>query len=368
MASGFAHAVTPELRQLLARVLPGATLLEVEPLASDGGADERTAKAAGYGEPLRLRIRDAEGREQRLVFHTAHPDVFGHDRRADRAAELLLCYDRFSWIPRHVRALDVGAVDRDGKRLISLADAGEFYLVTSYADGHPYADELRRLAHEKRLLERDLDHCDRLAKNLADIHSEKHHDDARYVRALRDVIGSGEGLFGLIDAYPPDVEGAPLARLRRIEARAVEWRHMNASRSARLSRIHGDYHPFNVLFDDMGGVHLLDASRGCLGDPADDVICMAINYVFFGVEEPTAWGAGLRDLYYRFFQSYLAETGDTDVFAVIAPYLAWRALVVCCPVWYPHVGGPERDRVFRFVERALDAPRFEPEMAEEVFV
>ena len=50
---------------------------------------------------------------------------------------------------------------------------------------------------------------------------------------------------------------------------------------------------------------------------------------------------------------------------VIAPFFAWRGLVVASPRWYPHLAAEDRDRILRFVERALAAERFEPAWARE---
>src|SRR5690606_13915468 len=127
---------------------------------------------------------------------------------------------------------------------------------------------------------------------------------------IRDLVGSGEGIFGIVDAYGPDVPAAPPERLRAIERGALEWRRRLRERSERLSRTRGDFHPFNVLLDeteDGERLALLDASRGCMGDPADDVTCMAINYVFFAVEHPRAWRGGLGQLWQRFWDVYLCE-------------------------------------------------------------
>jgi len=363
----FAADVAPALAGVVARVLPGATLLEVEPFATDEGEDEPTLKAAGYGAPLKLRVRDAGGRQRRLVFHTASPDVFGHDRRADRAAEMLLGYDTFGQLPRHVEALDVGAINRDGSGLVSLGEAGEFYLLTSFGEGHVYADELRRIARKASIDEKDIAHTEQLSRYLVELHSEQREDDHRYIRALRDLVGSGEGVAGIVDGYPDDVPAAPRSRLDSIERRCLEWRHRLRARGARLSRTHGDFHPFNVLFDDDSNLTLLDAARGCRGDPADDVTCMAINYVFFAVEAPGAWKGALGSLWHRFWSVYLEESGDQELLDVAAPFLAWRGLVVANPVWYPAVDADARDRVLRLIERTLESERFEPEFAEAVF-
>jgi hypothetical protein len=363
-----ADKLRPALEQLVQRSFPGAALLDATPFHVDEAEqkDAATTKGVGYGSPLRLRIRERDGREQVLVFHTAKRDQFGHDRRADRAAEMLLGFDRFGNIPNHVRALDVGAISKSGMELLSLADAGEFYLLTSFASGHLYADELRRIARAGRLDASDVLHAESLARYLVELHREKYLDATRYVRASRDLVGSGEGIFGIIDAYGRDVPAAPPQRLRAIELRAVEWRWRLAERVDRLSRTHGDFHPFNVVFE--GDRHaLLDASRGCMGDPADDVTCMAINYVFFAIEHPNAWRGVLGELWHRFWQRYLEESGDRELLTVCAPFLAWRGLVVANPVWYPAVDPVARDRMLGLIERALAAERFDPSFAEDLF-
>lgn len=368
MPKRFARNVTPALAEVVARALPGATLLDVQPFAADQAEEEEaTVKAAGYGAPLKLHVRDVEGRERRLVFHTASPDVFGHDRRADRAAEMLLGYDTFGQIPAHVAALDVGAIHKDGKGLVSLGNAGEFYLLTSFGEGHVYADELRRIARRASIDDTDVAHTEQLARYLVELHSDKHEDDHRYIRALRDLVGGGEGVAGIVDGYPDDVPAAPRSRLESIERRCLDWRHRLRSRGQRLSLVHGDFHPFNVLFDESSNLTLLDAARGCRGDPADDVTCMAINYVFFAVEAPSAWKGALGSLWHRFWSVYLDESGDRELCEVAAPYLAWRGLVVANPVWYPAVDADARDRVLGLIERTLDSDRFDPGFAEAVF-
>ena len=367
MSGLIAEDIARSLEEMVKGALPGATLLEVERLAPDDPEGGRTRKAVGYGDPLRIKVRDAAGTERTLVFHTARADVFGHDRRADRAAEMLLSYDRFPLIPGHSRALDVGAIQNQGRKLVSLRDAGEFYLLTTYAEGHVYAEELRRVARECALGDLDRAHCAALARHLVDVHAEKYDRAPCYARFVRDVIGSGEGVFGMVDGYPPDVPAAPRSRLEAIERRCVEWRSRLRGREQRLCRIHGDYHPFNIVFNDRSELTLLDASRGCAGEPADDVTCLAINYVFFAIERQDTWQRAFRELWQTFWSTYLELSNDRALLEVAAPFLAWRGLVVCNPVWYPHVSEAQRDRLLLLIERALEAPVFDPASADEVF-
>lgn len=355
-----------DLARIVARAEPDGELVDVTPLNPDAGQGPATTKTVGYGEPLKIRVRRL-GEERIFVLHTAGANVFGHDRRADRASAMLLAYDTFDAIPQHVPALDVGAITRDGKALISLADTSEFYLLTRWAEGHVYADELRAVGERGEASDVDREHCRALARYLVAMHRTPLEGAVAYRRAARDLVGSGEGIFGIIDGYPDDVPEAPPARLQRIEERCVAWRWRLRARTSRLRRTHGDFHPFNILFDDRGVLTLLDTSRGSLGDPADDVACLAINYIFFALDRPAAWPRAFRSLWYEFWQSYEADANDPELRACVAPFLAWRGLVLANPVWYGQVSAAARDRLLSFVERALEAEPFAPELAEGVF-
>lgn len=360
--------VEARVDELVRELFPGSVVRGVVPLGPDADLEDAagTEKAIGYGVPLRISIEKPSGERLELCLHSARPDDFGHDRRSDRAANMLLSFDTFGRLPRHTRALDVGAVTRDG-RLLSLRDAGEFYLLTEFAEGHVYAEDLRRIAHARALGPHDSNRAASLARLLAEIHAVKLEGPALYLRAVRDLVGHGEGIFGLVDAFPDDVPMAPRERLDAIERRCLEWRHLLRSRVNRLSRTHGDFHPFNILFGSDDAPILLDTSRGSVGDPADDVVCLPLNYVFFALESPGSWRAAFRPLYRAFFQTYLDRTGDTEVFSVAAPFLAWRALVMTNPRWYPSIRPSTREALLGFVERVLCCPRFDPDDAERLF-
>src|SRR5262245_46682832 len=137
-------AASPRLRRLLQHALPGAELVRVVPLQPDAEIHDESSKAAGYGAPLRLELLH-HGERKSVVLHTATRNPFGHDRRADRASSVLLSADTFGTLPGHVAVLDVGAY-RGSDDFVSLAGTGEFYLLTAHADGHVYADDLRRIA------------------------------------------------------------------------------------------------------------------------------------------------------------------------------------------------------------------------------
>jgi hypothetical protein len=363
-------AAAPRLDSLVSTLFPGATVERIIPLGPDAGTGD-TAKVEGYGVPVRITTRLPGGALRELVFRTMAPNPFGHDRRADRADGLLLAYDQFHGTPDHVTAVDVGAIAEDG-RCVSLRETGEFYLVTEWADGVPYAEDLRRVARAEVAGPLDLARAGALARWLASLHAERWDDVDRWHRAVRDLVGHGEGIFGMVDGYPADTPEAPPARLRAIEERCLAWRWRLRALRRRLARTHGDFHPFNVLFPPEGATgdpvrfRLLDASRGGAGDPADDLTAMAINYLFFAVEHRAAWPRGLGPLWRAFLETYLAAASDEEVHETAPPFLAWRGLVVASPRFYPNLSADARDTLLSFVERVLDRGFLDVGDADEV--
>ncbi|HEY7724811.1 MAG TPA: phosphotransferase [Anaeromyxobacteraceae bacterium] len=355
------------LREAVRRLDPGARLVACEPLGADAGAGAAAVarKGGGYGVPLRLTLEAADGARRHLVFRTAAANEFGHDRRSDRAAELLLAFDTFGEVPDHVRALDVGAVAPDGLR--SLRGADEFYLVTTWAEGRLYAEDLRALARHGAAGPLDHERAGALARWLAALHRPVLRDAVAWRRALRDLLGHGEGIFGVADAYPPDVPGAPAARLEALERRCLAWRWRLRGQEARLHPTHGDFHPFNLVFAEGTRFTALDASRGGRGDPADDVTALSVNYVFFALQAPGSWPRGFGPLWRRFWGDYLAASGDREVLGAAPPFLAWRALVLACPRFYPDLAPGPRQALLGLAERALDAGALDLEMPEALF-
>jgi len=353
------------IAELTRTLFPGQHLVSVQPLGPDT-SHANVEKVGGYSLPLKIALQGADGSQRYLVFRTATPNEFGHDRRSDRAQAMLLAYDTFGEVPNHVRALDVGAIMEDGA-LRSLRGSGEFYLLTSFAEGILYSEDLRRIAQRGLTDPLDEKRCRALSTYLVTLHSTRLSNGQTYRRAVRDLVGHGEGIFGIVDSYPDGVPAASLSRLNQIEERCLTWRWRLRAREDRLRRTHGDFHPFNIVFGEGTQFTALDASRGCRGDPADDVTAMAINYVFFALDTPGAWQRGLGDLWRTFWNSYLESSGDSQLLQVAAPFLAWRGLVLANPRFYPGLSEKARDSLLALVERALGAAEFDPAFAEDVF-
>ncbi len=333
--------------------------VQVERLHQLGGGTHgaEALKAFGYGRPLCIDYRVA-GQTRQLILRQVNRNGFGHERDDDRIAEVWLNFNTFNGLPRHVAALDMAGVVAD-EGLISLGGVRDLLLVTDYAPGTPYAEDLLRMRDEGSCHELDLRRAQTLARYLAEIHQVGHGDALLWRRRLRDLVGDGEGIMGLTDSYPADFALATTADLRAIEEAANGWRWRLKPLTRRLCQVHGDFHPFNVLFDGETDLHLLDRSRGEWGEAADDLSCMAINYLFFSLQRYGELAGPFTQLYTTFWETYLAQRPDEELCRVIQPWFAWRTLVLASPQWYPHLADSARRKLITFARRVL---------AEEYFV
>lgn len=323
---------------------------------------DTAVKGYGYGEPLLVEF-EAAGERRRAVLETLAAGPFGHEHMADRAALLLWNHRAFNRLPRHVRALDVGAFAGKG-RIVSLGAAEEFFLLTEYAEGRPYIHDLARLQAGGGLTGLDLARADALCDYLVDIHAVRGTDPGLYTRRIRELVGHGECVMGLCDGYPPDAPFAPPQALERIEQACVRWRWKIKGRTHRLRQVHGDYHPYNILFREETDFTVLDRSRGEWGEPADDVTCLTGNYLFYALQQRGRFEGVFAALFRRFWERYLGKTGDREILDVAAPFFAFRCLVMASPVWYPDLDERVRRKLLAFAEGVLAAPSFDPSRVE----
>ncbi len=315
-------------------------------------------KQYGYGAPVRLIFR-TKGKTRQVVLGTMSPGPFGHEHPADRAQAMLWDYDCYGRLPGHIAALDVGAFTEDG-RLISVAEAKEYFLLTQWSEGETYHKDLERLAGATRPTALDRKRTTALADYLATIHRTKHKDPQLYRRRLRELLGHGECIMGLTDSYPDRYAFITETLLQRIETACNAWRWRLRGQYARLSQVHGDFHPWNVLFRRGIDFSVLDRSRGEWGEPADDVTSMSINYLFFSLCRHGRLTGALEVVFQTFWERYLTKSRDTDVLATTAPFFAFRGLVLASPLWYPKLSVSLRKTIFRFIENVLAEPRFDP--------
>jgi len=315
-------------------------------------------KGFGYGMPVLIEY-EADGQRMKSVLETLSPGPYGHDHMADRAQMILWDYHAFNKLPRHARSIDVGAFQGEGE-LISLGKAQEFFLLADFVEGTAYIHDLDRIQTGYSLSGLDTARADALCDYLAGIHDLRGTGQGLYVRRIRELLGHGECIMGIADGYPAKHGFITSGLLEGIERRCVGWRWRLKGRSHRLRRVHGDFHPYNILFREGTDFSVIDRSRGEWGEPADDVTSITGNYLFCSLQREGRLAGPFETLFRGFWDRYLEKTGDVEILEVAAPFYAFRCLVMASPVWYPTLPEEVRRKLFSFLEAVLDAEAFDP--------
>jgi aminoglycoside phosphotransferase (APT) family kinase protein len=179
--------------------------------------------------------------------------------------------------------------------------------------------------------------------------------------------------MGILDSYPEAYPLLPERARETFERAMVSWRWRLRPLTSRLRRVHGDFHPWNILFREGTDFSVLDRSRGEWGEPADDVAALGINYLFFGVQRSARGGRAAVDepfleLFRTFLDTYVGASGDEAILDVLPPFLAFRALVIAHPRWYPDLTEPSRAALLRFADRMVTGARCVPDEVAAAFV
>ena len=312
-----------------------------------------------HGAAYLLKFNNAQG-ENRLIMKALFPSRFGHDHYSDRAQVLLLAQANFNEMPKHVRATDV--VGESPDRLISVKDAKEFYIFMEEARGESYFKDLDAILERGHLDDLDKERAKMLAHFLADIHALRYSgQDAKilYRRRIRDLIGHGECVMGIIDAYE-HVEFTRNQELIEYAEKCLPWWGRIRDKSERLRSVHGDYHPGNIRLQGDDFV-LLDRSRGSWGEPADDVSCLSVNYIHYAIKDRGTFAGPFAELFRLFLEAYLEKTNDGGFFEVAQPFFAFRVLVIANPKFYPDDTIETKRKLIDFGFSVLETERFDTE-------
>ena len=321
-------------------------------------------KEFGYGKNLLIEL-EINNEQKSYIMSTMNKNIFGHQFFYDRAKSLLLAHSCYNKLPQHAKSLDVGAFTGE-RKFKSAGNCKEFFIIREKVDGDLYFLDLERIKDSNKITNLDKERIYTLAKYLANIHSKKRKGDSLYKRRIRELIGHGECIMGLTDSYPNDTEFTDQEELKEIEKKCIEWRYKIKQKTHRLCQVHGDFHPWNILFREGQDFSVIDRSRGEWGEGADDITSITINYLFYAFQYDEQVGNTFLTLFEMFWNTYLEETEDFEILSVVAPFYAWRGLVLASPIWYPDLEQSIRRKIFDFIHKVLEQDKFDYNLVREM--
>ncbi len=316
----------------------------------------------GVGYALDFKVN---GRPERKVLKTLFKNHLGQDHFSDRAQSLILAHSNYGNIESHVSSFDVCGVKNNGA-IVSIGQAKEFFILMDEAQGDDYFNDLNRISRSGRLAPRDKKRVESLANYLIKLHGLKHKSDSLYKRKIRDTIGSGQSIMGILDMYPKKLKWTNDKEIVQLVKKGIDFWAKDRFKKHRLCQIHGDFHPGNIWFKKDNSFTLLDRARGSFGEAADDISSLTINYIFFSLIHFGEFDGPFKKLSDLFCQSYFKKTKDEEMREIIQPYFAFRTIVVCNPLFYSDsfYGGSNkanqvRRRMFNFANNILDKKEFD---------
>ncbi len=287
-----------------------------------------------HGAAFSIAVID-KGKEKRYFLKTLHEQGFGHEYPADRANVVIRAMMDHNLLPNHVKVLNAGSIQKNGS-LLSLGEPEDFFIIMEEGKGKEYWSDLDRIREYGILTKDDDERIRTLADYLASIHSVKYdggNSGYLYKRIIRDFVGHGELTMGVIDTFPDKLDFVSNKELVEVVKKMVEWWDRIKRKSNRLAVVHGDFYPGNIWFDNKNLV-VFDRSRFRYGDPADDVTCLAMNFINYSIMSCGEFKDPFKKLTELFLDQYARKREDEEMFKVAPLFFGFRALVCIHPVFY----------------------------------
>ncbi|MFH0875675.1 MAG: phosphotransferase [archaeon] len=321
----------------------------------------------GTGYSVRFKVKE---NEKKVVLRTLRPEGFSHDYFSDRAASFILQHELSNKVKNHNKSIDVGGYTPKGE-LVSIGDCKEFFQIVEFVEGREYVKDLIDIMKRGKLTKEDKDKALILSNYLVELHKEKYVPigvtkeeknalaSSIYRRHLRDCIGHGEMLMGVIDTYPDNLKWTNRKEFSWIIGKAAELREELKDDYKRLARMHGDFHPANIIFKDKKMI-VLDASREFFGDPADDFTSMALNYIWYAIQHKGNFSGPFKELFDIYWNNYMKKTKDYKIRKIAPIFIAFRYVVMAHPIFFDFQSDSVRRKLFNIIKNTLNSNEFNP--------
>jgi len=275
------------------------------------------------------------GKEKRYVLKTLREEAFGHEYAADRANVIIRALMDHNLLPNHVKVLDAGSIQTDGK-LLSLGKPEEFFIIMEEAKGIIYWNDFDEIRDRGNLTEKDVQRIKILAKYLASMHNIGYggnNSNNLYKKVVRDFVGHGELIMGLLDTFPDNLKFISRKEMIDIVKKSVELWDKIKGKNHRLVVVHSDFYPGNILFDGDKLV-ITDRSRFRYGEAANDIASFSINIINYSVLTYGDFRDPFKKLWEILFEEYPRCMNDKEMFKVAPLFFVFAALVCIHPVFY----------------------------------
>lgn len=317
----------------------------------------------GTGYSINFKLNDEN---KTLIIKSLFKENLGMDHYSDRASSLLEAHDNYNKMENHIKSEDVIAQNEDDS-LISIGNAKEFYILMEEAKGENLFKDFENIKKSKLLNEKTKDKIKKISDFLVKLHKNKHESISLYRRKIRDIIGSGGSLIGLLDMHPENDFRKFEKEWTEIIKRSINFWKKSRNLNHRLSEIHADFHPGNLWFDGDKLI-ILDRSKGRFGEPADDIIAFGINPIMYALITNEKFEGPFKEIFDLFWNNYFKQTKDKEMRKIMAPYIAFRISVITNPLFYndKFFGAAEkasliRKKLINFALNVLKEDEFNPE-------
>lgn len=303
-----------------------------------------------------------DNEQKDVVLRTLGSVDFSHDYVSDRLAYFVMQHHTSSKLPKHARSLDVIGVPGDGSNG-NLLNSRDFVQIIEYVDGREYGEDLSEILSGREINGADIKKACDISDYLALVHSLKfdgdfEHATSLYKRHTRDMVGS-VFLLDVLDTYPSKVEFASASEIENLVSSLYSFRNYLPVDTNRLKKLHGDFHPGNIIFDNLGDFTVLDSARHIWGEAADDVASMGINYIWNAIKQTGRYEGKFKVVFENFWKNYLEKSNDHDIQNIMPLFFGIRSFVLNHPNFFD-VGDDVRLKMFRLSKNMLKAGEFNP--------